>query len=316
MPNDAREITLTVQQGGERLDRFLAAHVPDVSRAEVQRWIKEARATVDGRPAKASYKLRAGETVLLLRPPLVEVQIEPEPIPLHVAYEDDDLLVVDKPAGLVVHPAPGHMHGTLVNALLARYPDLGQVGGPERAGIVHRLDSDTSGLLLVAKTAAALERLQRQFKTRRVEKIYLALVEGRVDVKEGRIEAPIARDPANRQRMAVVPESRGGRRAVTTFRVLGHFLSPASQERHEFSLLELNLLTGRTHQIRVHLAFIKHPVAGDRIYGRRKQRIACPRQFLHAARLAFTQPTTGETISIESPLPADLQSVLERLLPM
>lgn len=313
MPSNAQEITLTVLQGGDRLDRFLADHVPDVSRAEVQRWIKEARATVNGRLVKASYKLAAGETVLLLRPPAVERRIEPEPIPLQIAYEDDDLLVVDKPAGLVVHPAPGHMHGTLVNALLARHPALREVGGPERAGIVHRLDGDTSGLLLVAKTAPALEKLQRQFKTRRVEKVYLALVEGRVEAKEGRIEAPIARDPANRKRMAVVPEGRGGRRAVTTFRVLGYYLSPASAERHEFSLLELNLLTGRTHQIRVHLAFIKHPVAGDRVYGRRKQRIACPRQFLHAARLVFIQPTTGETITVEAPLPTDLRDVLERL---
>lgn len=316
MPADPQQISLTVSNEGDRLDRFLADHVPGASRAEVQRWIKEARVTVDGRQVKASHRLAAGDTVLLQRPLVVERRIEPESIPLRIAYEDDDLLVIDKPAGLVVHPAPGHLHGTVVNALLARDPGLSQVGGSDRAGIVHRLDRDTSGLLLVAKTAPALEKLQRQFKTRRVEKTYLALVEGLLDVASGRIEAPIGRDRVHRQRMAVLPENRGGRRAVTGFRVVESYASRLSQRRDEFALLEVDLLTGRTHQIRVHLALIKHPVVGDRIYGRRKQRIPCPRQFLHAHRLAFTHPTTGQRIEVESPLPADLQAVLDQLTPL
>ena len=312
--NSGHPIELVVAHGGDRLDRFLAGQLDGVSRAEIQRWIEEDRATVNGRNAKSSHRLAPGDRVLLLRPPVVEQQIVAEPIPLDVIYEDADLLVVNKPAGMVVHPAPGHIRGTLVNALLALEPSLAEVGGPARAGVVHRLDRDTSGLLLVAKTMPAYEMLQRQFKTRRVQKTYLALVDGLVEVPEGRIEAPIGRDPAHRQRMAVVPEHRGGRRSVTLFRVLGHYRTRLSQQRQEATLLELDLLTGRTHQIRVHLAFLRHPVVGDRVYGRRRQLISCPRQFLHAARLEFKQPETGETISIETPLAGDLQAILDALV--
>lgn len=315
-PSSDQPLTWTVADGGQRVDRFIADHLPDASRAEVQRWIREERVTVGGRPVKPSHRLAAGDEVTLLRPPPLAAAVEPEAIPLSVVYEDDYLLAVDKPAGMVVHPAPGHRHGTLVNALLAHSPHLADVGGPERAGIVHRLDRDTSGLLLVAKNPRALEELQRLFKTRRMQKTYLALVEGLFDVPAGRIKAPIGRDPAQRQRMAVVPETRGGRRAVTAFRVLGSYLSAASQQRHEFSLLELDLLTGRTHQIRVHLSFLKHPVVGDRVYGRRRQRLPCPRQFLHAYRLRFTHPFTGAAMSLEAPLPPDLQSVLHGLMPL
>lgn len=332
MPASGEQLlTFVVEQGGERLDQFLAQRLADASRAEVQRWIKEERATVRGRPAKPSHRLAAGDAVSVLRPPRVEAQIEPEQVALLVAYEDDDVLVVDKPAGMVVHPAPGHLQGTLVNALLGLDPGLARVGASEkdaissekmasfsdlRAGVVHRLDRETSGLLLVAKNGGAFARLQRQFKTRRVEKTYLALVEGVPDTSSGRIEAPIARDPAHRQRMAVLSENRGGRRAVTGFRVVRGYVSAMSQQRHEFALLEVDLFTGRTHQIRVHMAFIKHPVVGDRVYGRRKQRIPSPRQFLHAYRLAFVQPTTGQRIAVESPLPADLQAVLDKLTPL
>ncbi len=326
-----QELTFSVVQSGERLDRFLAQQVTDASRVEVQRWIKEDRVMVNGRAVKASYKLAAGDAVDLLRPPRIETQIEAEYVPLTVVYQDADVLVIDKPAGMVVHPAPGHTRGTLVNALLGLDPSLAQVGGsgkgsnsseeleplPDlRAGIVHRLDRETSGLLLVARNDAAFARLQRQFKTRRVEKTYLALVEGLPDAPGGRIEAPVARDPAHRQRMAVLSENRGGRKAATAFRVVEGYVSAMSQQRHEFALLEVDLLTGRTHQIRVHMAFIKHPVVGDRIYGRRKQRIPCPRQFLHAHRLVFTQPTTGQRIAVESALPVDLQAVLEHLTPL
>ncbi len=308
--------TVDAERSGERLDRFLAQQLADVSRVEVQRWIKEERVTVNGRPGKASAKLATGNVVALLRPARIEAQIEPEQVALSVVYEDADLLVVS---------------GTLVNALLGLDSSLARVGASEkdaifsekmasfsdlRAGIVHRLDRETSGLLLVARTDAAFARLQRQFKTRRVQKTYLALVEGVLDVPSGRIEAPVARDPAHRQRMAVLSENRGGRRAVTGFRVVQSYMSAISQQRYEFSLLEVDLLTGRTHQIRVHMAFIKHPVVGDRIYGRRKQRIPCPRQFLHAHRLAFTQPTTGQRMEVEAPLPPDLQAVLDHLTPL
>ncbi|HSN74490.1 MAG TPA: RluA family pseudouridine synthase [Anaerolineae bacterium] len=325
---DEQQLTFSVEQGGERLDRFLAQQLADASRVEVQRWIKEERVTVNGRPGKASAKLATGNVVALLRPARIEAQIVPEQVALAVVYEDADLLVVNKPAGMVVHPAPGHVRGTLVNALLGLDSSLARVGASEkdaifsekmasfsdlRAGIVHRLDRETSGLLLVARNDAAFARLQRQFKSRRVQKTYLALVEGVLDVPGGRIEAPVARDPAHRQRMAVLSENRGGRKAATAFRVLDSYVSTMSQQRYEFSLLEVDLLTGRTHQIRVHMAFIKHPVVGDRIYGRRKQRIPCPRQFLHAARLVFTQPSTGEPVEVEAPLPADLQAVLDHL---
>lgn len=311
-----QEMTLTVKRGGERLDRFLAGALADATRGEIQRWIREERVTVNGRIMKPSHKLASGDILVLVRPPVEQQVVAAERIPLSITYEDQDLLVVDKPAGMVVHPAPGHMHGTLVNALLARDPALAEVGGPDRAGIVHRLDRDTSGLIVVAKTAAAHQALQREFKARRVHKTYLALVEGIVQAPEGRIEAPIARDPGKRKRMAVVPAQRGGRAAATAFVVLGHYLAKTGAQRLEYSLLELDLLTGRTHQIRVHLAFIKHPVVGDRVYGRRRQRIRCPRQFLHAARLRFLQPTTGEAVEVEAPLPADLQAVLDSLVPL
>ena len=309
-----QEIELSVGQGGDRLDRFLTSELKDVSRSEIQRWISEDRIAVNGRAVKSSHKLTAGDRISLLRPPVIIQQIVAESIPLDIVYEDADLLVVNKRAGMVVHPAPGHSHGTLVNALLARDPGLAEVGGPERAGVVHRLDRDTSGLLLVAKTVPAFEQLQRQFKTRRVQKTYLTLVDGAVEVSEGRIEASIGRDPAHRQRMAVVPEHRGGRRAVTLFHVLRRYDTRSSQQRQDLTLLEVDMLTGRTHQIRVHLAFLKHPVVGDRVYGRRRQLISCPRQFLHAFRLVFKQPETGDTLSLEAPLPEDLQAVLRGLI--
>lgn len=309
-------LEFTVDQGGERLDRFLADQLGDASRAEVQRWLKEERATVGGKPAKASQKLAARDTVTILRPVRVETVIAAEDIPLEVLYEDDDLLVVNKPAGMVTHPAAGQTSGTLVNALLGRYPQQAEIGGPERAGIVHRLDRDTSGVLVVAKTASAFRHLQGQFKRRQVEKTYTALVEGLVEALEGRVEAPIGRDPVHRKLMKVTSEQRGGRRSTTAFRVIAVYRSAVSQRGDHFTLLDVDLLTGRTHQIRVHLTFIKHPVVGDRVYGRTKQHIACPRQFLHARRLAFTQPTTGERITVAAPLPPDLSAVLQQLIPV
>jgi 23S rRNA pseudouridine1911/1915/1917 synthase len=234
-----------------------------------------------------------------LEPPEAVV---PEDIPLDIIYEDDALLVVNKPAGMVVHPALGHPSGTLVNALLAHCPQVAQVGGPDRAGIVHRLDKDTSGLILVAKDEESRAALQRQFKRRRVVKTYLALVEDQVQPKEGVIEAPVGRDKRQRKKMAVV---RRGRPARTTYRALEYF------PRH--TLLEVRPHTGRTHQVRVHLAWLGYPIVGDGVYGHRRQRLLKSRHFLHATRLRFTHPVTGEEVEFEAPLPPELANILQRL---
>ncbi len=281
---------------GQRLDVALAHAFPDLSRSFLQKLIAEGRVRVDGRPAKAGQRVRVGSEVVVEIPPPEPTELVPEPIPLTVVYEDEDLLVVDKPAGMVVHPAPGHPRGTLVNAILARHPEI-HIGGTVRPGIVHRLDRDTSGLILVAKNERALVNLQAQLKNRQIEKEYIALVHGRLPQKEGVIEAPIGRDPRDRTKMAVVP---GGRPAVTRYRVL--------EELPTFTLVAAYPVTGRTHQIRVHFAWIGHPVVGDQVYGR--DRTGLRRQFLHAARLKFRHPRTGEWIEVRSPLPAELQGFL------
>ena len=288
---------------GERLDKALAARLESLSRAQVQILIREGLVTVDGRPVKASYRIEGGE-VVRVRVPLPEEGQgpKPEPIELDIVYEDETIAAINKPAGMVVHPAYGHTSGTLVNAVLARWPQIAAFSEPERAGIVHRLDKDTSGVILVAKTAAALERLRAQFRTRAVAKRYLALVEGLPDTPDGLIDAPIGRDPNQRKRMAVV---RGGREAVTEYHVLETYA--------DFSLLEVLPRTGRTHQIRVHLAFVGHPVVGDTVYGRRKQSIKLNQHFLHAASLTVARPDTGEPITVEAPLPVALQNILDKL---
>jgi 23S rRNA pseudouridine1911/1915/1917 synthase len=223
-------------------------------------------------------------------------------MPLEVVFEDDDLLVINKPAGMVVHPAQGHDHGTLVNALLARYPDLAALTLADRPGIVHRLDRDTSGLIIVARNPLALRRLQQQFKARTVEKIYLALVFGRPEAAEGIIDMPLGRDPRFRQKMAPRAD---GKPARTHYRVIEDF--------GQYSLLEVGLETGRTHQIRVHLAWLKCPVVGDTVYGRKKNALGLKRQFLHAWRLRFEHPRTGDLLQLTAPLAPDLQAVLEQL---
>lgn len=298
-----RRVVLQVERGGVRVDKYVAEVVPDLSRAAAQRLIAEGRILVNGAVVKASCRLEPGDTISVEIPPPVEVSLAPEAIPLDIVYEDADLLVVNKPAGMVVHPAFGHGSGTLVNAVLAHCPDLAGVGGELRPGIVHRLDKDTSGLIVVAKGDAALRHLQAQFKGRAVQKAYLALVEGHVSPASGLIDAPIGRDPRARKKMAVVP--RGGREAQTEYRALEFY------DAH--TLVEAHPLTGRTHQIRIHMAFIGHPIVGDAVYGFRKQRAKTPRLFLHAARLAFRLPSTGEWREFQSPLPDDLTAVLERL---
>ncbi len=299
---EERVVTLQAAYSGERLDKYLAQEIADLSRAQVQRLIAAGQVTVNGEGAKASLRLERGDEIVVRVPPAESAEVVAEVIPLKIVYEDDDLLVIDKPAGMVVHPAHGHRSGTLVNALLARYPHLAEVGGAERAGIVHRLDKDTSGLLLVAKNESAQKELQRQFKHHLVEKVYLALVEGRLEPAQGRIEAPIGRDKRRRKQMAVV---RSGRQASTDYQVLERFA--------EHTLVEVRPQTGRTHQIRVHLAFIGHPVVGDKVYGYRRQRLRLGRQFLHAQTLRFRLPSTGEVVEFHSPLPPDLHQVLAGL---
>ena len=309
-PADADEIELlelrpTRDEINLRLDRFVAGAMPDLSRAYVQQLIEAGDILVDGVSRRAAFKMTPGEVVTVSLPPAVEFHIEPEAIPLTVIYEDDNLLLIDKPSGMVVHPAPGHARGTLVNAVLAHVPNL-SVGGIQRPGIVHRLDKDTSGVIVVAKTDRAYNSLVRQWQVRAVDKRYLALVAGIVEESEGTIDAPVGRDPKQRQRMAAV---RTGKDAVSHFRVLAR--------SGDVSLLDVLIETGRTHQIRVHLAFIGHPVVGDGVYGNRQTSahasdLGLMRAFLHARSLAFDLPG-GARREFVAPLPQDLSEVLMRL---
>lgn len=286
--------------GGQRLDRFVAERAPRLSRAQVQRLIGQGHITVNGAPAKASRSLRKGDVISVTVPPPAPAELQPEAIPLSIVYEDADLLVVDKPAGMTVHPAPGQQEHTLVNALLAHCRDLSGIGGQQRPGIVHRLDKDTSGLIIVAKHDRAHRGLADQLASRAIEKTYVALVKGNVSPDAGVIDAPIARDPGHRHRMAVV---QGGRPAVTRYRVRRRYLG--------YTLVEAYPETGRTHQIRVHFASVGHPVAGDATYGGKVPFMA--RQFLHAAALTFHHPVTGALMELTSPLPQDLEAALRGL---
>lgn len=290
---------------GERLDKWLAEQLPEESRSQIKRWINDGRVILGAAKAsKAGEKLAAGDLVSLFKPEeRTDPEPQPEKIPLDILYEDDDVAVIDKPAGLVVHPAPGHPDGTLVNALLARFPNLRDPDQPKRPGIVHRLDKDTSGVIIVAKQPDARQFLQRQFRKREVEKTYLALVRGIPDATRGKIEAPIGRDPDHRQRLWVVPK---GRPAVTEFEIRETF--------SQYSMLTVRPVTGRTHQIRVHLAAIDHPVVNDAQYGYRRGAPALPaqRQCLHAWKLRITVPA-GERMTFEAPLPDDIAATLDFL---
>jgi 23S rRNA pseudouridine1911/1915/1917 synthase len=299
----AEEKVLTAEISGKRLDRFVSDRLPDLSRVTVQRLIEEGNILVGGRERKASYRVQVGETITVRVPPLEPATAQPEAIPLDIIYEDADLVVVNKPAGMVVHPAAGHVGGTLVNAVLAHAPGV-NVGGEERPGIVHRLDAETSGLIIVAKNDSALRFLQDQFKKRSVHKKYLALVEGQLTPPRGRIVAPIGRDPKHRQRMAVVTSGGRAREAVTVYRTESNF--------DGYTLVEAEPQTGRTHQIRVHFAFMGFPIVGDSVYGKKKNRLGLTRQFLHAWRLAFTLPS-GRAAEFTAPLPEDLRAVLDQL---
>jgi len=304
---------ISADEAGTRLDAFLASQIEGWSRARLQRLIENEDVLVNGKSARPSYKLREHDEVEVeLIAPTADAFV-PENIPIEIVYEDDTLVVVNKPAGLVVHPAAGMPSGTLANALAYHFQHLPGGGSGVRPGLVHRLDRDTSGLLVVAKTDSALENLSDQFRDRTVYKSYVALVHGRLAASSGKIDQPLARDPSNRTRMAVV---RGGRNALTLYRVRRGF--------DRFTLLDVELKTGRTHQIRVHLAWLKHPVVGDETYGagrdntiqdaRLRARVrSLNRQFLHAEKLGFTHPKTGEFFKFESPLPEELAALLASL---
>jgi 23S rRNA pseudouridine1911/1915/1917 synthase len=301
------------EEAGARLDAFLAAKVGGVSRSTLKRAIEDGEALVSGRAAKPSHRLKAGERVEVELPAPPPSEVEPEDIPLDILHEDEEVVVVNKPAGLVVHPAAGVPSGTLANALAFHFARLPDSAGPLRPGIVHRLDRDTSGAIVVAKTARAHENLSDQFRARTVFKSYAALVHGVTREEKGKVEEPLARDPRNRTRMAV---QRGGRAALSLWRVRRRFT--------RFTLLDVQIKTGRTHQIRVHLAWLKYPVVGDETYGAgRDNTVAGPqlrarikalgRQFLHAERLGFHHPSTGEWLGFTAPLPPELAEFLEAL---
>lgn len=298
---------------GQRLDRWLAGQLLETSRSAVQRWIADGYVLLNGqRPAKSGLPLTAGTQITVHVPALAETSLHPENIPLQILYEDRDLLVINKPPGLVVHPGPGHPTGTLVNAVLHHCSDLEGIGDEKRPGIVHRLDKGTSGLIVVAKNDAAMRYLQEQFAVRTVFKGYLTLLEGRITPSQGRIDAPIGRHPRQRQRMAVLPAARG-RPALTDYETLRSYETQVGGRTARLSLIRAILYTGRTHQIRVHFAWRKHPVVGDTDYGYRQPRLPLGRPFLHAHRLGICLPATGKQQMFEAPLPSDLQHVLDQL---
>lgn len=311
---DTRRLPVDEAGAGERLDAHVARRLPELSRSRVAQLVAEGQVRLNGHPARKSERLADGDVVEIELPPPVSSTVEPEAIPLAVVYEDRDLLVVDKPAGLVVHPAPGHPSGTLVNALLHHVDDLSGIGGVKRPGIVHRLDKDTSGLMIVAKHDRAHRRLSSALKHRHIHRSYLTVCWGHLDEDRISVEAPVGRSTRDRKRMAVVE---GGRRALTHFERLERWVAA--------DLVEARLETGRTHQIRVHLAHVGHPVVGDEVYGAggargisgtgrawaKELERRVPRQFLHAYRLRFEHPRTGEPMALESPLPAELAAAAE-----
>jgi 23S rRNA pseudouridine1911/1915/1917 synthase len=321
MPADSSfSIRVRPSDEGQRLDVLLASLLSDCTRTFVTGLIADKHVRVDGRPKKPGYRVKSGENISGTIPAPVPIEFEPEPIPLDIIHEDDHIVVVNKQPGLVVHPAPGHFNGTLVNGLLYHCPNLVGIGGELRPGIVHRLDKDTSGTLVVAKNGAAHTDLSRQFKSRKVKKDYLALVHGHMESPTGSIKLPIGRHPVDRKRMSTV--SPRGRTAETQWKTREKFKA--------FALLEVRLKTGRTHQIRVHCSSLHHPIVGDRVYGPRKpEKVivrdrqksdkilqilkSVKRQMLHAWRLRFRHPHTGEAVSFESPLPEDMAATIQKI---
>ncbi|GFZ27012.1 RluA family pseudouridine synthase [Lactobacillus corticis] len=288
-------------QAEGRIDKYLANELPDLSRSRIKELIKSGAVKVNGQTTKVSYQVEAGDKIMLEVPPVAPLKLEAEDIPLDIVYEDHDVIVVNKPQGMVVHPAAGHPNHTLVNALLYHTKDLAASPEGFRPGIVHRIDKDTSGLLMIAKNAKARESLEAQLAAKTNERLYLAIVHGNFSEQAGVIDAPIGRDHGDRKKMAVVEN---GKKAITHFKVLQQFKN--------YSLVQCRLETGRTHQIRVHMAYIGHPVAGDPLYGPKKT-LKGQGQFLHAATLGFKQPTTGKDLQFSVPAPENFQAALAEL---
>ncbi len=300
---EATVVSFVVEEDDRRLDKVVRDRVPELSRSQGQRLIGDGQVTVDGRSRKPAYRVEIGDQVTVRVPPPPDPRaIQPQSISIEILYEDAYLVGVNKPAGMVVHPAPGHPDGTLVNALLAYDPAIAQVGPSDRPGIVHRLDMETSGVLVVARRPDVLEDLQEQFRSREVHKTYLALVHGRMQPPEGIIEVPIGRHPHDRQRMAPLTD---GKYARTRFHAVENVGS--------YTLVEAHPYTGRTHQIRVHLAWMGHPVVGDDVYGRRGDSLLEGRHFLHAGALHLTHPASGDALDLRAPLPSELTTLLEQL---
>ena len=304
---ESQSITFQVDVGGDRLDKVVASRIPDLSRNAVQRLIDEEHILVNDLCKRASFIPRAGDQITVLIPPPVTTELLPENLPIDIVYEDSDILVLNKAAGMVVHPGAGNPSGTLVNAVLAHSPDLKGVGGVIRPGIVHRLDKQTSGIIIVAKHDAAIHYLQRQFKKRTVKKIYIALLIGRLAQTNGVIEAPIGRHRVHRKKMAVTAK---GKEARTRWKVTGRYLD---DQNHPYTLVDVDLLTGRTHQIRVHFSWLGYPLVGDSVYTGAKSSLAAPRQFLHAASLTIQHPGSETEMVFTAPLPDDLIRVLAQL---
>ncbi|HJD08818.1 MAG TPA: RluA family pseudouridine synthase [Candidatus Ligilactobacillus faecavium] len=289
---------ITDQTG--RIDKVLTSLEPEITRSQLKNLINDGHVTVNGQAVKPKYKVQAGDKISLVKPEPQSLELTPENIPLDIVYEDDDVIVVNKPQGMVVHPAPGHPNHTLVNALLYHSP-LSTINGTFRPGIVHRIDKDTSGLLMVAKNDLAHQSLAEQLRNKTNKREYLALVYGQIKEDEGTIDAPLGRNPQDRKKQAVV---KGGRHAVTHFKVMKRY--------DNFTLVKCILETGRTHQIRVHMKYIGHPLVGDPLYGPRKV-IGKDGQFLHAALLGFKHPRTGKELVFEAPLPENFQKMLDKL---
>lgn len=297
------EFIVEPEQEGIRIDQFLAQKNADISRSRIQKLIEQGNITVHGKQVKPNYKVRQGDLVRLEIPEPVMLDVRPENIDIEILYEDGDIAVVNKPQGMVVHPAAGNYSGTLVNALMARCSSLSTINGVIRPGIVHRIDKDTSGVLIIAKNDASHHSLAEQIKVHSVKRIYYAIVEGVIKQDSGTVDAPLGRHPVERKKMAVV--AKNGRRAVTHYRVIERF------KRN--TLIEARLETGRTHQIRVHMAYIGHPLVGDPVYGYKKQRFNLKGQALHAKTLGVIHPSTGEYMEFTTPLPEYFQKLVENL---